>query len=202
MVSNFTLIIIVVTAILSIMAFNNAQLMNKLIFNPYTTRNNKEWFRFITSGFLHADFLHLAINMFVLYSFGNVVNYYYRYFFGMSGNWMFLLLYISSIAAANGTTYYKNFNNPGYNSLGASGAVSAVLFASILFQPTAKIYFYGLIGIPGYISGILYLVYSQYSAKQANDNVNHEAHFYGAVYGVVFTLVFKPEVFRFFLNQF
>jgi membrane associated rhomboid family serine protease len=86
--------------------------------------------------------------------------------------------------------------------LGASGAVSAVVFASILFQPTTKIYLYGLIGIPGYLAGIAYLAYSQYASKNSQDNVNHEAHFYGAVYGIVFTLVFKPSVFKFFLNQF
>lgn len=202
MIQYIHLIIIVVTAMLSIQAFSNTQLMNKLIFNPYVIKQRNEWYRFLSSGFLHADWLHLLINMFVFYSFGEIVLHYYQYFFGSAGPWLFLLLYLSSIVAANATTYYKNFNNPGYNALGASGAVSAILFASILFQPTQKIYLYGFIGIPGYISGVLYLVYSQYSAQRGGDNINHEAHFYGAIYGVVFTLVFKPEVFKFFLNQF
>ncbi len=202
MISDFTIFIIIGTAILSIQAFSNTQLMNRLIFNPYAIKSRNEWYRFISSGFLHADWMHLFINMFVLFSFGNVVQQYYDYFFGSSGKWFYLLLYLSSIVAANATTYYKNFNNPGYNALGASGAVSAVVFASILFQPTAKIYLYGLIGIPGFIAGILYLAYSQYASRKGTDNVNHDAHLYGAIYGLAFTLVLKPSVFKFFLNQF
>ncbi|MDP3930325.1 MAG: rhomboid family intramembrane serine protease [Bacteroidota bacterium] len=199
---DITLSIVVITAIISIQAFNNAGFMQKLIFNPYAINQKKEWYRFLSSGFLHGDWIHLLLNMFVLFSFGSAVQKYYAYFFGSVGNYLFILLYLSSIVAANASTYYAHKNNPGYNGLGASGAVSAVVFASILFQPTAKIYLYGLIGIPGYIAGIAYLVYSQYSSKNSQDNINHEAHFYGAVYGVVFTLVFKPSVFKYFLNQF
>ena len=199
---DLTLSIVVITAIISIQAFNNAGFMQKLIFTPYAINQKKEWYRFLSSGFLHGDWIHLLLNMFVLFSFGSAVQKYYAYFFGSAGNYLFILLYLSSIVAANASTYYAHKNNPGYNGLGASGAVSAVVFASILFQPTAKIYLYGLIGIPGYIAGIAYLVYSQYSSKNSQDNINHEAHFYGAVYGVVFTLVFKPSVFKYFLNQF
>jgi len=199
---DITIILIIVTAIISIQAFNQASFMQKLIFNPYVIHHNREWYRFLSSGFLHADWIHLLLNVFVLFSFGSVVQKYYAYFFGSAGNYLFMLLYLSSIIAANASTYYAQKNNPSYNSLGASGAVSAVVFASILFQPTAKIYLYGLIGIPGYLAGIAYLIYSQYSSKNGKDNINHEAHFYGAVYGVVFTLVFKPSVFKFFLNQF
>jgi membrane associated rhomboid family serine protease len=199
---DITLSIVVITAIISIQAFNNAGFMQKLIFNPYAINQKKEWYHFLSSGFLHGDWIHLLLNMFVLFSFGSAVQKYYAYFFGSAGNYLFILLYLSSIVAANASTYYAHKNNPGYNGLGASGAVSAVVFASILFQPTAKIYLYGLIGIPGYIAGIAYLVYSQYSSKNSQDNINHEAHFYGAVYGVVFTLVFKPSVFKYFLNQF
>lgn len=199
---DITIILIIVTAIISIQAFNQASFMQKLIFNPYVIHHNREWYRFLSSGFLHADWIHLLLNVFILFSFGSVVQKYYAYFFGSAGNYLFVLLYLSSIIAANASTYYAQKNNPSYNSLGASGAVSAVVFASILFQPTAKIYLYGLIGIPGYLAGIAYLIYSQYSSKNGKDNINHEAHFYGAVYGVVFTLVFKPSVFKFFLNQF
>jgi len=199
---DITIILIIVTAIISIQAFNQASFMQKLIFNPYVIHHNREWYRFLSSGFLHADWIHLLLNVFVLFSFGSVVQKYYAYFFGSAGNYLFILLYLSSIIAANASTYYAQKNNPSYNSLGASGAVSAVVFASILFQPTAKIYLYGLIGIPGYLAGIAYLIYSQYSSKNGKDNINHEAHFYGAVYGVFFTLVFKPSVFKFFLNQF
>ncbi|OYU95217.1 MAG: rhomboid family intramembrane serine protease [Bacteroidetes bacterium B1(2017)] len=197
--SEVNLIIVVITAIISIQAFSNSQLMHKLIFNPYTIAQRKEWYRFISSGFLHADWMHLGINMFVLFNFGSVVIHYYSYFFGLqAGPWMYLVLYISSIAAANATTYYRNQHNPGYNSLGASGAVSAIVFVSILFEPMTKFYF----GIPGFLFGIAYLAYSQYAAQRSGDNINHEAHLYGAIYGIVFTLVFKPQVFKFFLSQF
>jgi membrane associated rhomboid family serine protease len=199
---DITLVIIVITAIISIQAFSNAGLMQKLIFNPYSINHKKQWYRFLSAGFLHADWMHLLVNMFVLFSFGSAVQKYYAYFFGSAGTYLFILLYLSSIVAANASTYFAHKSNPGYNGLGASGAVSAVVFASILFQPTTKIYLYGLIGIPGYLAGIAYLAYSQYASKNSQDNVNHEAHFYGAVYGIVFTLVFKPSVFKFFLNQF
>lgn len=202
MFHDLTLPIIALTAIISILSFSRSEMMEKLIFHPYSIHQRKEWYRFLSSGFLHGDWIHLLINMFVLYSFGQAVEHYYGYFFGKMGPILYLLLYSSSIIAANATTYYRQLNNPGYRALGASGAVSAVVLTSVLFQPTAKIYLYGLIGIPGYLAGILYLIYSQYASRQGADNINHEAHFYGAVYGVVFTLVMKPGIFKFFLNQF
>ncbi|MBC7384448.1 MAG: rhomboid family intramembrane serine protease [Bacteroidia bacterium] len=196
------IVIVIITAIISMLAFNNSNLTNKIIFDPYQIKRSNEFYRFITGGFIHADWIHLAVNMFVLYSFGSIVEQYYNYFFGSSGLLMYGLLYLSSIAAASASSYYKHQNDPGYRALGASGAVSAVLFASVLFQPTQIIRLYGIIPIPGYIGAILYLVYSQYAAKHSRDNIGHEAHFYGAIYGVVFTLMFKPSVFKYFLNQF
>ncbi len=199
---NLTLIIIVITAIISIQAFSNHGLMNRLILDPYQMYRSKQWYRFITSGFLHADWLHLIINMFVFFSFGSIVEQYYSYFFGSAGKFMFVLLYLSSILAASASSYYGNRNNPSYRSLGASGAVSAITTTSILFEPMTKIYLYGIIGMPNIVAGILYLIYSQYASRNANDHINHEAHFYGAVYGVVFTLVAKPRIFYYFLDQF
>jgi membrane associated rhomboid family serine protease len=199
---NLTLIIIVITAIISIQAFSNHGLMNRLILDPYQMFRSKQWYRFITSGFLHADWLHLIINMFVFFSFGSIVEQYYSYFFGSAGKFMFVLLYLSSILAASASSYYGNRNNPSYRSLGASGAVSAITTTSILFEPMTKIYLYGIIGMPNIVAGILYLIYSQYASRNANDHINHEAHFYGAVYGVVFTLVAKPRIFYYFLDQF
>lgn len=196
-----TLLIVAITVILSIVTFKNEKLNNRLIFYPYLVKHKQQWYRMLTSGFIHADWLHLLVNMFVLFSFGGVVESYYRYFFGSIGTLHFVLMYLSSIVAANASTYYKQKNNVYYRSLGASGAVSAVVFASILFQPLNKIYLYGIIGIPGIIAGVLYLVYSQYAAQKQNDQINHEAHFYGAVYGVVYTIVFKPQVVLFFIER-
>ncbi len=196
-----TIYIIIITSIVSIVCFYNNAVYRQLILNPYLVKEKKEWYRLFSSGLMHADFLHLFVNMFVLYSFGNVVEFYYQIVFGDVSKWIFILLYITSIAAANFSTQYKYQNSSYYNSLGASGAVSAVVFTSILFAPFNKIYLYGLIGIPGIILGILYLGYSYYMSKRNSDNTNHEAHFYGAVYGVLFTLVLKPKVFLFFIEQ-
>ncbi len=197
-----TLIIVIVTVLISFAAFNNQQLMSKLIFNPYAVKNLKQWYRLVSSGFLHADYMHLFINMFVLYSFGTAVEHYYLLIFGNAAPYLFLTLYITSIFAANTSTFYKQQNNQYYNSLGASGAVSAVLFTSILFDPYANVYFYGFIKMPAILMGVAYLGYSYYmSRRETSDNINHEAHFYGAVYGVLFTIAFKPSLMLFFIKQ-
>jgi membrane associated rhomboid family serine protease len=196
-----TIYIIIATVIISLVCFNNNNLNAKLIFNPYLVKHNKEWYRMVTSGFQHADFLHLFVNMFVMLSFGRAVENYYSLVFGQYSDWAFLLLYISSIFAANVSTLYKYQNNSAYNALGASGAVSAILFTSILFNPFNKIYLYGIIGLPGILLGAIYLGYSYYMSKKQSDHINHEAHFYGAVYGILFTLALKPKVINIFIYE-
>jgi membrane associated rhomboid family serine protease len=197
-----TLYIVIITALVSFGSFNNEKLQSKLIFNPYAVKHFNQWYRMVSCGLLHADFMHLFFNMFVLYSFGNAVESYYSFAFGKSAPYLYLLMYVSSIFAANVSTYFKQQNNPQYNSLGASGAVSAVLFSSILFNPYAKIYLYGVIGFPGILMGAAYLAYSYYMTTKENaDNINHEAHFYGAVYGMLFTVVFKPMLLVLFFKQ-
>ncbi len=198
-----TIIIIAITVFISVLSFNNQTVYRQLIFNPYLVKHHNQWYRMVTSGFQHADYLHLFVNMFVLYSFGNAVEFYYDDIFESRGSLAFILLYLTSIFAANVSTLNKHQNNSGYNALGASGAVSAVVFTSILFNPLNKIYLYGIIGVPGIILGVLYLGYSWYMGKQQQrDNINHEAHFYGAIYGILFTLVFEPKVFLVFINSF
>lgn len=196
-----TIIIIILTVIISLLSFNNEELNRKLILNPYQVKRKKEWYRLVTSGFQHADFLHLFVNMFVLFSFGQVVESYYAYLFGPNGKFLFVLLYVTAIFAANVSTYYKHQDNSYYNALGASGAVSAVVFASILFDPFNKIYLYGIIGLPGILLGIGYLAYSYYASKKQNDHINHDAHLFGAIYGIAFTVVLKPKVISLFVNQ-
>ncbi|MCE2787783.1 MAG: rhomboid family intramembrane serine protease [Bacteroidota bacterium] len=197
-----TFYIVIITCIVSILGFYNQVLTNQLIFEPYVVHKYKQWYRFFTCGLLHADFIHLAVNMFVLYSFGNAVEQYYSMAFGHPKSiFMYLLLYISSIGAANVSTYQKYLNSSNYRSLGASGAVSAIVFVFILFRPYQKIYLYGLIGLPAIVWGIVYMIYSWYMNQKATDNVNHEAHFFGAVYGMLFTIFFKPSLFLFFIKQ-
>lgn len=197
-----TLYLIIATSVISLICFYNQEINHKLILNPYQVKHKNQWYRLLSSGFMHADFMHLFVNMFVLYSFGRVVEFYYSSVFGEAGQWVYLMLYISGIVAANASTQFKYQNSSYYNSLGASGAVSAVLFTSILFAPFTKVYIYGIIGMPGIVMGALYLGYSYYMAKKQTDNTNHEAHFYGAVYGILFTIVLKPEIIKFFLSQF
>jgi membrane associated rhomboid family serine protease len=198
-----TLYIIIITAAISLLAMQKPEITDRFVFQPYMVKHHKQWYRYITCGFLHGDLFHLFVNMFVLYSFGQTVEIYYKRVFGGEISWLiYILLYISSIFAANVSTYMKHQNDPQYRSLGASGAVSAVVFASILFNPYAKIYLYGIIGLPGIVLGLAYLGYSYYMGKkEAGDGINHEAHLFGALYGILFTIFLKPEVFKIFFRQ-
>ena len=196
------LILIAVTVMLSAAAFGSRDVMNKMIFNPFMVYHNREQWRFITSGFIHADWIHLLVNMFVFYSFGEAALDNYKNVFAERGEYYFLLLYFGGMVTANISSYKKNRDNPEYNSLGASGAVSAVVFAFIVFQPLTKLCLYGIFCLPGIIMGVLYLVYSFFAAKQPGQYINHEAHLWGAVFGFVFTLAMKPELFSNFLDAF
>lgn len=200
-----TIIIVVITAVISILAFNREGLFYKLMMNPYQVHHRKEYYRLFTHGFLHADWVHLIINMLVLFSFGTAVE---RYFASMEANGMiqnsslmFLLLYLSGIIISSLSTQFKHKDNPHYNSVGASGAVSAVLFTSIFFAPFQKVLFYAVIPIPGIIFGVLYLIYSQYMTRKNSDNINHDAHFVGAIYGLIFPILLEPSLFSRFINE-
>ena len=196
-----TIIILVFTCIISLMAFNNRALFNKLIFNPFAIQHSKEWYRFLTGGIIHADFLHLAVNMFVLYSFGGIVEMYYAQVFGENAVGYFLMLYVGGLLFSVLPTYNRNKDNFSYNGLGASGAVSAVVFSFILFDPMQKLCLYGLLCLPGIIFGVLYLVYCYYMNKKGGSNVNHDAHMWGAVFGFCFTILLKPTLFLAFVER-
>ena len=197
---NITFLIIIVTTGVTFLAWNNTELYNKLIFNPYSIVHKKQYQRMFSGALLHADIPHLVVNMFVLYSFGSVIESAYVDYIPF-GNQMFVALYILSIAAANIKSLLDNKDDVWYNAVGASGAVSAVVFSFVLFEPKAQILFFGLVPIPAFLYGLLYLVYSQYMAKKGNDNVGHDAHFYGAVFGFVFTGILRPELFNLFIKQ-
>ena len=194
-----TVKIIIVTVLVSLLAFRNHKLMEKLIFNPYMIAQRREWFRFISSGFIHADMIHLFVNMYVLYVFGGMVENFYLQVFEEKSVLYFALLYIGSLIVSIIPSYNKHKENYLYNALGASGAVSAVLFAFILFQPLTTLYLFKIVPIPGIVFGVLYLAYSFYEAKRAADYVNHEAHFWGAVFGFTFTLIMKPDLLENFI---
>lgn len=200
-----TLFIVVVTAFISIMAFNNTSVFRKLLLNPYLVNSERQYYRLLTHGFIHADWLHLIVNMFVLYSFGNAIESQFDYLaykgYMIYPKVWFLLLYILGIVFASLPTLYKRRNDSSYNCVGASGAVSAVVFCHIFFAPFQKIYFYLAIPLPGIVFGIAYLIYSQYMSKREMDNINHDAHFTGAVFGFLFPLFIDYHLIDYFIIQ-
>lgn len=198
---SITIIFIAITVILSFYAWNNPAVQQKWMFNPYSINSRNEHWRFLTSGFIHADYIHLGFNMFTFYFFGRVIEFIYTQMHGPVGLVYFAVLYIVGIIVADIPTYIKHKNNPNYNALGASGGVSAVVFSSILFNPLAEIGIFGIIWLPGFILGILYLLYSVYMSKKSYDNVNHDAHFYGAVFGIAFSIFIEPSVLSSFFQQ-
>lgn len=194
--------IILVTLLVSILAFNNPVLQDKLQFNAYAIRHNRQGYRFFTYAFVHGSWAHLAINMFVFWSFGRLVYALYQYHFGNLGILYFLLLYIGGIMFSVLFDYGRHKNDEKYNAVGASGAVSAVVFASIILYPAGGIYLFFIpIEIPSPIFGLLYLLYSAYMSRRGQDNVGHDAHFWGAIFGVVLTIAFKPALFLNFINE-
>ena len=197
-----TWIIIIITCAVSIPAFSNNELFSKLKFNPFIIKESRQWYRFFTYGALHADWTHLLVNMFVLYTFGEQVEKSLKYYFGEKGILYFVLLYVGAIFLSVVPSFEKHKNDSWYNAVGASGAVSAIVFSYIFFLPGSKLMLLLLpIPIPASIFGILYLVFSAYMARKANDNIGHDAHFWGALFGAVFTIAIKPELFMLFINQ-
>ncbi|WP_109126789.1 rhomboid family intramembrane serine protease [Dyella sp. C11] len=192
-----TLIIIAITAVVSFMAFNNARLMNDLILWPPAITRSREYHRLVTYGVVHADFGHLLFNMITLFFFGRAMEGFFTRELGPLG---FALFYISALVVSILPTYAKNRRNPNYRSLGASGAVSAVLFSFILLAPWTRIYVF-VIPVPAIIYALLYVGYSIYMDRSGQDNVNHSAHLWGAAFGVLFTLAIRPAVFFHFLSE-
>ena len=163
---------------------------------PSEAWHQGKWYQLITSGFLHADGAHLLLNMFVFFFFGPVLE-------QTIGGPSFLVLYFTALVVSSLPTLVMERNNPRYASLGASGAVEAVLFGYIVMYPLNKIYIIFIpVGIPAIIFGGLFLAYSYYEARQRRDNVNHVAHIAGALYGAVYTLLFVPGALARFLGHF
>ncbi len=197
-----TILIIIITVLISVAALYRTSVFDTLKFNPYRTNHNKEVWRLFTYGFIHADWVHLGVNMFVLFSFGTLVSSYFDLIFPGKATFYFLLLYFGALAISAAPAFGKHKNNLYYNSVGASGAVSAIVFSSIVFDPMNKIYLFFIpIGIPAILFGVLYLVYSAYMDKKGKDNIGHDAHFWGGIYGFVLTIALKPDLFSHFLYQ-
>ena len=188
-------LIFVITIITTVMAFNNQELLSELILHPYSVARKKRIYTVITSGLIHGDWMHLAFNMFSYYFFAFQLE-------KLIGHWQFGLLYIASLILSDLPTVYKHRDDYQYRCLGASGAVSAVIFGSIMYNPTGKMLIMPIpVGIPAIVFGPLYLVYCYYSSKQARDHVNHDAHLYGALSGLIIVIMLNTQVVGHFINE-
>ena len=194
---NATLIIILVTCAISILAFRNEKLISDLILWPPAISRGKQYYRLLSYGFIHADGTHLLFNMITLYFFGRLIEQFMASYIGTLG---FVAFYLSAIVVSILPTYVKNVGNPAYRSLGASGAVSAILFAFVLLQPWATILIF-FIPCPAIIYAVIYVGYSIYMDRKGSDNINHSAHLWGAAYGVLFLLAMEPRIFGVFPAQ-
>ncbi len=199
-----TYFIIGITVLISISAFGNEQMRNKLMFNAYMIHNRKEWWRFLSHGLIHADFIHLGFNMYALYVFGSSLETAFSYdeIYGAKGPFFFILLYVGGLVMSSLYSYEKNKNNIHYNALGASGAVSAVIFSFIILAPTARLGFMFIpVPIPAYIFGFIMLGVEHYLSKRGNTGIAHDAHFWGSVYGAVLTILLKPSLAMDFVHK-
>jgi membrane associated rhomboid family serine protease len=196
-----TYLLIGVTVAVSLYAFKERSVLAKLIMNPYQISKNKQYYRFASSGFIHNDHMHLIFNMFSLYFFGRAVEMIFGIIFGELAVVYFIGLYLLGIIVSDIPTFLKNKNNPRYNSLGASGGVAAVIFAFILFSPLDKICIYFALCIPGFILGTLYVVFSWYQGRKSNDNINHDAHLYGALFGLIYCIIVYPRSLSIFWDE-
>ncbi|SHN20284.1 rhomboid family intramembrane serine protease [Chitinophaga sp. CF418] len=191
--------IIIITCIISVTSFNSEKRMDDLSMWPYMVKEKNQYYRFLTSGFVHADFMHLGFNMFTLFFFGRFIEEMFLLIF--KGKGYYLLFYVLALILSDIPTYIKHKNDSGYRTIGASGAVSAVVFAAILFQPWAKILVF-FIPMPAILYGIVYLGYTIYMSRRGGPTgINHDAHLWGAVFGILFPLIFEPRIGLIFLDQ-
>lgn len=196
-----TWLIIGLTALVSYLAFQNSELKNKLQFNAAKIIHEKEYYRLISHAFIHANWTHLGVNMLVLFFFGRNIEAYFEYYFGNRAIIYFLMLYFGGILASNIWSLIKHQNDYYYNAVGASGAVSAVLFTAIFLNPWKPLYLFAIVPIPGILFALGYLFYSYQKSKKGNDNVAHDAHFLGAVFGFIFPILLKPILFEQFIDK-
>lgn len=196
--------IIIACVAFSLVAFSNERVFEKYLFNAYAVTRYKQYYRIFTHAFLHGDYAHLGLNMYALYLFGSMLEEAFSIpeLFGDRGPFLYAALYLGGIIFSTLPDMAMHKNNSSYRSVGASGAVNAVVFSAILINPTMGM---GIIFIPvfipAWIFGILYLGYSWYMSRRGGDNIAHNAHFYGALFGFGFTVVLKPALFLYFLSE-
>lgn len=196
------LLIIALTVILSFWAWNRQDILQKMLHIPHAEHNQKEYYRLLSSGFVHKDTMHLLVNMYVLFMFGNDVEFFLVQEYGtLPGRLIYLSFYLLCIIAASLKSYFQHKDNYGYRALGASGAVSGILLIFVIVNPLSSLYFifFPFFPIPAFVIGIGYLIYSSWASKKRMDNVGHDAHLYGGLFGVLFMLIFQfDEIISFF----
>lgn len=192
-----TSVIIIITIVVSYLGFGNLRLFDDLKLFPALMHSPANWYRAFTYAFIHADWIHLCLNMFVLYNFGsNGTELYYHFIFEEKGALYFILLYVGGIIGSVIPTIEKQKNNPLYTAVGASGAVSSVVFAYIVFNPKQSFYLFFIpVPIPAFLFGIVYLLVSYYLAKKDQGSVAHDAHLFGSLFGLMFTILLRPSLF-------
>ncbi|MEP6673604.1 MAG: rhomboid family intramembrane serine protease [Ferruginibacter sp.] len=191
-----TYTILAITVLVSLVAFNNEELKNNCLFYPYAMTSPSQYYRFFSHGLIHADYIHLFFNMFTLYSFGKAAEYL------LFSKTEYIILYVSALVASSLFDFIKNKHNPRYAALGASGAVSAIIFSTLILDPWAKgVAIFGVIAIPNIIFAVLYLFYCAYMSKRGRDNIGHNAHMWGAIYGFAFTALLNPDLFKSFIDK-
>lgn len=196
-----SLIIVIITIAVSVYAFYNRRVADLLSLKPHLVYHKFHFHRLITHSLVHADWSHLLVNMYVLYVFGSVCEGYFGVVFGAKSSFLFVQLYLLSLIVSSAFSIFKHKNNIYYTAVGASGAVMAVVFTTIFFDPWNKLWFFGVIPIPGILFGILYLGYSFYMGKQSKDNIGHDAHFTGAVFGLIYPIIIAPSLFQHFIDK-
>ena len=194
-----TYIFIGVTVLISFLTLKREDILNKLIHTPYLESHQGQYYRLLSSGFLHGSNNHLFINMFVLYQFGGFVESYFNASFGtVKGGVLFVIFYLSAIIVANFGTFIKHKDNPRFRSLGASGVTSALVLIYCLFDPWQMFIFPP---VPAILFAVLYLGYSQWAIKNSSDNTDHQGHLWGSVYGILFIIIADPKMIGIFLDR-
>jgi membrane associated rhomboid family serine protease len=199
---SISVVIIAITVLTSYLGFKKDEQKRRWMFTPYLIKNRNQWDRFVLSGFIHKDSMHLLFNMFTFFFFGPVVENTLIYQFGsVIGGGLFVLIYIVAIVISDLPTYFKHQNNYHYHALGASGGVAAMVFSSIMISPLTDLCLFGLLCLPGFILGALFLIYSYYQSKKDSDGINHDAHLFGALFGIIIILILIPNLLGNFIDQ-